>query len=244
MTRIAPAALATLLFLALPCPSAALTSGELNAAGMAAYTRGDFATAERLFGEAVSAAPQEPLYHYHRGVALVRLGRLAEARASYERALASNPPRALADTIVAALREFGAQVSRRAPLPEGITVPLENAHGVWFAEVMLNGTRRARFVVDTGATSCAISPDLAQELGIELAEDAPVVEIMTANGKTTGRPVSLDSIGVGEAEATHVATVVHTFEDGMEGILGNSFLGRYAVTLDAQRRLLHLNPRQ
>jgi predicted aspartyl protease len=56
--------------------------------------------------------------------------------------------------------------------------------------------------------------------------------------------VALDSIRIGEVESTDVPTVVvSTLEPGIEGILGNTFLSRYAVTLDAQRRLLHLRPR-
>ena len=245
MTRAVLAAIALLSTAILPQAAAALTPFELNEAGKAAYGRGDFETAARRFGEAIVAAPEEPLYHYHRGAALLRLGRHAEARTSYEQALSLKPPPALAATISAALREFGSRAAiPRARDVDVETVALETAHGVWFAEVTLNGRRRARFLVDTGATSCAISAALAQELGIRIGADVPIIQIMTMNGKTTGRLVSLDSIRVGETEAMNVATIVHTFEGGIEGILGNTFLGRYAVTLDAGRRLLHLRPRQ
>ena len=242
MKRLAQVGLGLLLLIVLADHAAALTPAEANAAGMAAYARGDYAAAERLFSAAVAATPNEPLYHYHRGAALVRLGRFAEARASYERALRLKPPATLAETISAALREFGG--SGRRAVAEADTVPIESANGVWFTDVVLNGSQRARFVVDTGATSCTISPELAEALGIQVADDSPTVEIMTLTGKTKGHVVSLDSIKVGETEALDVSTVVHEFQDGIQGILGNSFLGRYAVTLDAQRRLLHLRPRQ
>jgi aspartyl protease family protein len=232
MKRLAQVGLGLLLLIVLADHAAALTPGEANAAGMAAYARGDYAAAERLFSAAVAATPNEPLYHYHRGA----------ARASYERALRLKPPATLAETISAALREFGG--SGRRAVAEADTVPIESANGVWFTDVVLNGSQRARFVVDTGATSCTISPELAEALGIQVADDSPTVEIMTLTGKTKGHVVSLDSIKVGETEALDVSTVVHEFQDGIQGILGNSFLGRYAVTLDAQRRLLHLRPRQ
>ena len=234
-----------LLLVLVPSLCAATTAGDLNEAGKSAYGRGDFATAERLFGEAVSGAPNEPLFHYHRGAALLRLGRLAEARASYQRALSLSPPAPLAATIRAALHEAG-------PQPAGVRVSvggtdairLELAHGVWFAQVIVNGFRQARFLVDTGATACAISPALVDELGIVIPDTAPVVQMMTLNGRTSGRLISLGSIRLGEAETTEVRTVVFPLPRGLEGILGNSFLGQYAVTLDAQSHLLHLRARQ
>jgi clan AA aspartic protease (TIGR02281 family) len=236
---------ALFLLVVTPGVSAALTPAELNEAGKAAYGRGDFQTAERLFGEAVAGGPAEPLYHYHRGVALVRLGRLAEGRASYERARSLKPPPGLAATIAAALREFETRSETRpAPETEPAAVALEGAKGLWFVEVTLNGARRARFLVDTGATWCTISRDLADELGIVAAADTPVVEVMTANGKASGPRVALDSIKVGETEAADVETLVLPLDGSFEGILGNSFLSRYLVMLDGGRRLLHLRPRQ
>jgi clan AA aspartic protease (TIGR02281 family) len=243
MNRRILGAMLALLLLSVPQLCAAVTPGEFNEAGKSAYQRGDFATAARLFGEAVAAAPGEPLFHYHRGAALLRLGQFAEARASYERALALKPPAPLAATIAAALREFGPRPPASGAGADPEAIRLEAANGVWFAEVTLNGTRQARFVVDTGATSCTISPALAEELGITIPDDAPVIQVVTMNGRTEGRLVSLDSIRVGEIEATDVATVVQPFEPGIDGILGNTFLARYAVTIDARRRLLHLRPR-
>ena len=231
------------LLMAAPLAAAPRTAAELNDAGKAAYGRGDFAAAEKLFGEAAAAAPREPLYTYHRGAALVRLGRLAEARQAYERARALQPPPPLGPMVDAALRELGIRPASRRAAAEDDAVPLENVNGVWFAEVTLNGDRRARFIVDTGASSCTISPALAEELSVDVPENAPTVEIMTMNGKTSGRVVSLDSIKVGQTEATDVSTIVQTLDVGADGILGNTFLSRYSVTLDAQRRLLRLRPK-
>src|SRR4029434_3013069 len=69
---------------------------KLNEAGKAAYARGDFVAAERLFREAIRGAPEEPLLHYHLAVVLTRLGQWKEAKAAYERTLALRPPRAVA----------------------------------------------------------------------------------------------------------------------------------------------------
>jgi predicted aspartyl protease len=68
----------------------------------------------------------------------------------------------------------------------------------------------------------------------------PSVELQTLAGQTTAPTVRLSSISVGAAELRNVTAVVHDPGPDLDGILGNSFLGRYRVTLDADRHLLHL----
>ena len=238
--------LAVVLALALaasPVIGTAQTHIEANEAGKAAYERGDYATAERWFSAAAAAVPKEPLYHYHRGAALVRLGRYSEARAAYEHARALKPPAPLSTSIELALRDLGRSSMRTRDVGETYEVPIESFNGVWLTEVVLNGNRRARFLVDTGATSCAITPDLAEELGVQPPANAPMVKISTAGGDIEGRLGAIRSIRVGEVEAENVVTVVHPSKFQFDGILGNSFLSRYVATLDAQRRVLHLKPR-
>ena len=236
-----------LLLIVSPQPSLGRTPRELHDSGKLAYEAGDFVGAERLFGQAAAAAPGEALFHYHRGAALVRLGRFADARLAYERAMALKPAAPLSLPIEAALREIGAgsePARRTARANQSDAVPLHVRGGIWIADVMLNDTHQARFVVDTGATACTISPALAERLGIVIPSDAPVVRVMTMNGPTVGRLISLASVRVGNVEANNVKAVVHPFDIGVDGLLGNSFLARYAVTLDPQRRLLHLQPRE
>jgi clan AA aspartic protease (TIGR02281 family) len=229
----------------IPGAAPAMTASEFNEAGKSAYSRGDFATAERLFDQAIISDPRQPLYHYHRGVVLVRLGRLREARGSYENALRLDAPPALAATVRDALRAIG----RGAPpdtgrvLGDPEAIKLDAQDGVWFVEVTLNQTVRARFLVDTGATACIVSPAVARSLGIVHRDDTDTIPMRTLNGIAAGRPTSIPSIRVGDVEAIDVRAVVMELEPGMDGILGNTFLGRYAVTLDADRGLLVLKGR-
>src|SRR5262249_20087049 len=107
---------AVLVALALiPSAAPATTASEFNEAGESASGPGDFARAERLFDQAILSDPSQPLFHYHRGVVLVRLGRLREARGSYENALRLDAPPALAATVRDALRAIG----RGAPADAG-----------------------------------------------------------------------------------------------------------------------------
>ena len=86
---------------------------DLNAAGTAAYSRGDYVAAQRLFDQAVAQAPRDPLLHYHRGVTLMRLAKWREASAAFETVLRLDPPADLA-----ALAQQGIRSELR-PMPSG-----------------------------------------------------------------------------------------------------------------------------
>src|SRR5262245_16976411 len=83
--------LALLLTLAFALTARAAAT-DLNEAGRAAYARGDYEAAQRLFSQAIAQAPDEPLLHYHRGVALMRLSRWQEAYTAFDSALRLRPP--------------------------------------------------------------------------------------------------------------------------------------------------------
>jgi aspartyl protease family protein len=233
----------------------------LNEAGKAAYARGQYAEAERLFRQAIAAAPDEPELHYHRGVALTHLHRWPEATAAYEKALALRPPAALAAAARQGLRAVEPMTRPRAPAPPPDTtaappprpkpprvelppdtVRVERRGGNWFVDVTLNDMHQSTFLVDTGASACAITQELADAIGIVPDPDIPPVLVRGVAGSTWGRLVKIPSIRVGETEAHDVTAFVIPLP-GMQGILGNTFLSRYTATLDPTKRLLTLHPR-
>jgi aspartyl protease family protein len=226
--------------------ASAATVADLNEAGKAAYARGDFATAERLFSQALAKAPDEPLLHYHRGIALMRLSRWQEASAAFQAALRLNPSPEVALPAQEGLRSI-APLLREAPVrktaPDDTAVTLRRIGGNWFAQVRLNNARTARFLVDTGATTCVISPDLAGALDIRPDRHSSPVPLQTISGLTSGHVVTIPSLRVGEVEAQDVLAVVHEVGPSMDGILGNTFLSRFTVTLDPERGLLKLTSR-
>jgi aspartyl protease family protein len=110
------------------------------------------------------------------------------------------------------------------------------------AIVTINGTHEGRFLVDTGSSVTIVSPGAARMLGLPVVQDGDAIELQTLAGKTAGRRATLRSLGMGDVELRDIPVVVHDAGPGLDGILGNSVLGRYRVTLDADRRLLHLRP--
>ena len=234
---------------------------QLNEAGKAAYARGDYAAAERLFREAAVAAPEEAEVHYHHGVALTHLHRWVEAAAAYNRALALQPSPAVATAArqglqtVAPLTRPRASASTSEPVPAAPPRPkpartelpadsvrIRRHGGNWVVDVALNDMRSATFLVDTGASACAITPELAEAIGIVPDPDEAPVRVRGVTGSTWGRRVTIPSIRVGETEARDVLAVVLPLP-GLQGILGNSFLARFTATLDPARGLLTLHPR-
>jgi aspartyl protease family protein len=226
--------------------SVGAAASDLNDAGKAAYSRGDYIAAERLFNQAVARAPRDPLLHYHRGVTLMRLSRWREASAAFETALRLNPPADLAATTQQGIRSL-APVLRGASPPnargEETLVTLRRAGGNWIGEVRLNDSRTARFVVDTGASLCVVAPEVAADLGVRPGPGAEMIPMQVVGGVTAGPRITLASVRVGDAEVENVAAVIHSIGPGIEGLLGNSFLGRFTVTVDPGRGVLILRPR-
>jgi clan AA aspartic protease (TIGR02281 family) len=238
--------LGPLLLLAFVVDAGAAGSDDLNDAGKAAYSRGDYLTAERLFDLAVAQAPHDPLLHYHRGVTLMRLSRWREATAAFEAVLRLNPPAELAASARQGIRSVAPLVREAAPQRargEETLVPMRRIRGNWIAETRLNDAHTAHFVVDTGASLCVVSPEVAADLGLRPGPHAEMVPMQVVGGVTSGPRVTLSSIRVGDAEVEDVAAVIHAIGPGIDGLLGNSFLGRFTVTLEPDKGTLVLRPR-
>lgn len=98
------------------------------------------------------------------------------------------------------------------------------ADGHFWAEAKVEG-RHVRFLVDTGASTVALTPADARRLGLEVGElvfDQPVT---TASGRTMGAAVTLEYVSVAGARIDDVEALV--LQDGLEtSLLGMTYLGR------------------
>jgi clan AA aspartic protease (TIGR02281 family) len=214
---------------------------EVHALGRRAFERQDYAEAARQWSRAVALQPDNATFHYLRGVALAQLGHTVSAVDAYQLAVLLEPSGTVARLAYEGLTELGMQTTERG----GETiVPIEPSHGVWVAQVVLNDAWTGRFLVDTGASVMLVSPPLAASLGLAVTAMAGSTELQTVAGPTAGPSATLASVRLGTAEARNVPVVVHEPGFGVDGILGNTFLGRFTVTLDAGRRVLRLRPLQ
>jgi aspartyl protease family protein len=99
--------------------------------------------------------------------------------------------------------------------------------GHFITDGRVNG-KSASFMVDTGATSVAMSVADAERLGIDYTTGERAV-VNTANGTAPAYRLLVNSIRIGEVEVFNVeAVVVPAALDHI--LLGNSFLRRFQMT--------------
>ncbi|HUL37177.1 MAG TPA: aspartyl protease family protein, partial [Thermodesulfobacteriota bacterium] len=121
----------------------------------------------------------------------------------------------------------------KASEPEGITVDLVRKGELSLAEVILNGRIKQYFIVDTGASFTLINRSTARELGITIDESTPYMPIFTASSLIFTPLVTLNSVRVGEAEVENVDVLIHDMPTSAAGLLGNSYLNKFKVTIDS-----------
>ena len=98
------------------------------------------------------------------------------------------------------------------------------AGGHFWAQGAINGVS-IRFLVDTGATSIALSGETAKRLGLNYAKGARV-QVKTASARLAGYRINLDSVRVGDITLTNVEGLVLEGRYPEEALLGMSFLSR------------------
>jgi clan AA aspartic protease (TIGR02281 family) len=117
--------------------------------------------------------------------------------------------------------------------PDGIEVELSRKGEVWFTEVILNGRLKQNFVVDTGASFTLINRLATKELGIPVNETTPFIRVSSVTDVVLTPLITLDSIKVGKAEVENVDVLIYPLASGSDGLLGNSFLNKFRVVIDA-----------
>lgn len=150
------------------------------------------------------------------------------------------------------------QYTAAAPAPAAATLPraalraltvvgVEVRNNLTLAYVTINGAQRVPFIVDTGASSTAITPAVAARLGLDVSARAPRRRVIVADGRDVSVPfVRVTAVEVGAARVENLDVgVLDVAPDApaVGGLLGGDFLGRFTVTLDHARRELRLEPR-
>lgn len=105
------------------------------------------------------------------------------------------------------------------------TVQLRATHNGHFNVSALVDGRKINFLVDTGASSVALTPQDAKRLGYNSKKLKFTQPVNTANGITYVAPIQLRVIKIGDIVVSNVRATVH--KDGLDqSLLGMSFLGR------------------
>lgn len=101
-------------------------------------------------------------------------------------------------------------------------------------------------MLDTGATYTTLPMTVLERLGAEPADDAPVIELHTANGTRSAQVALIDQLWLGDLsiEGVAIATCDECASGDTVGLLGLNVTGGYNVTIDADRREVILTQRQ
>ena len=132
---------------------------------------------------------------------------------------------------VAHRQEIGAMVSRATDSlgldeqqTQGETVRIRmSPDGHFWARARLNGVER-RMLIDSGATTTAISSDTAAAVGVGTDGGFPVM-IETANGAVEARRGRIGKVGVGPLQTDDLGVVIAP-NFGELDVLGMNFLSR------------------
>ncbi len=128
-----------------------------------------------------------------------------------------------------------AQVGRSFQVPYRLT---DTNH--FLVRVRINGKGPFNFLVDTGASAIALTPDDARKLGFDMAALNYGYRVVTAGGSARAAAVKLASVTVAGARVDDVDALV--IEKGLDAsLLGMSYLGRLA-SFQATRETLVLQP--
>lgn len=149
-------------------------------------------------------------------------------------------PEQMAQRLPASSRGSAPKMVSSAPSAGSPRVELQaGRNGHFFSDIEING-RRIGVMVDSGASSVALSYDQAEGLGIYLKDSDFTWRSNTANGVIAIAPVMIDKITLGEITVRNVqATVSAQGVELNQPLLGMSFLSRLAkVEMNSGRLIL------
>ena len=132
---------------------------------------------------------------------------------------------------------LGSAVSATYQPTERREVRILKHRGGYFLDGLING-QPVRFLVDTGATSVALSERHAASLGLQHRVDGRPVGIGTASGDALGHAIRLRSLSVGGVRLNDVRAVVIEGDSPRHVLLGMNVLSRFEI--DQRENLLIL----
>lgn len=104
-----------------------------------------------------------------------------------------------------------------------VSIPKSRADGQFWTDARVN-SGHVRFLVDTGASSVALTPEDARRAGIRLHTLNYDVPISTAGGENVAAYVNLKSVSIGAVTVRNVRALV--IPEGLStSLLGMTYLG-------------------
>ncbi len=111
------------------------------------------------------------------------------------------------------------------------------ADGHFYVDAEVNGVP-IRFLVDTGATSVALTTGDAEAIGLSFSDEEFTQTGRGVGGQIALKPVQLDSLGVGDMSITNVDAVIAQSQLDIS-LLGQTWLSRVGtVSIEGDKMIL------
>jgi len=158
--------------------------------------------------------------------------------------------RAIADTdrmlTEARLAQALARLTPQSPTrpPQG-TIRYVPGSGPILVPVTLNGRVTARLVLDTGADTSVVKPQLLRSAGVDLSRPSARGTMHGVAGKVEVAFFTVNLEAAGHRALAPNVVAFDTFEDGFaDGLLGRDFLDQFSVAMDPATGTVKLVPRK
>ncbi|MFP2908204.1 aspartyl protease family protein [Pyxidicoccus sp. 3LFB2] len=117
------------------------------------------------------------------------------------------------------------------------------AKGPREVEATVGGKEKGRFLVEADTARVVLSKAFAEKLGLQV-DGAPTLRLQASHDILTVQLVKVPELSVQGAKASNVeVAVADTLPEGVDGLLGLSFLARFEVKQDAKAQRLTLTER-
>ncbi|VAX21331.1 hypothetical protein MNBD_NITROSPINAE04-186 [hydrothermal vent metagenome] len=124
---------------------------------------------------------------------------------------------------------------------EEVTAPLVSKGLNFAVNVVINGRVSAELIIDTGSSFTIVSEKMARRIGFTDIGDAPRYPVSTTAGEAWLRLVVFESVNVGGAISRNVEGAVSSYlGEGMDGVIGLSFLNDFIYKFDGRKKELTL----
>jgi predicted aspartyl protease len=123
-------------------------------------------------------------------------------------------------------------------------VPIKVRRNRVFVTALLNDEKSANLLLDTGATTTLLTPEMAEMAGIAPEPDAEKGTVSLLGDKQVEMPfVKLPVVRIGDAIVKNLRVGVYGVDPdkpSVDGILGEDFLSHYVVSIDHKSKKLTL----
>jgi clan AA aspartic protease (TIGR02281 family) len=160
-----------------------------------------------------------------------KLGRLCEAIGPIQTYIALDNEKRSTPPLLKRIATLAAQGNCAQVYAKGIARIARRPNGVTMTRVEINGVE-GTFIVDTGASFVTLTPGFAKKIKLQALGTGPL-ELRTANGAISANLATIDSVKLDGLSASSVPAIVasKSVADGVDGLLGMSFLGRFNVAI-------------